>query len=1111
MLHHSPAGRLIVSLGLVLVVPWSALGQGVSSDWFCQPAISPDGSRIVFVSGGDLYSVPTGGGRAVPLTVHEAHETEPVWSHDGERLAFASDRNGNFDVYVMPAGGGEARRLTHHSADDFPTDFTMDNEGVIFESSRVDDASSPLFPSGILSELYEVSVEGGTPEMVLTVPALNARFGLGGERIVYEDRKGYEDPFRKHHTSSIARDVWVYDIEGESFEKLTEYAGEDRDPHVSRSGGDVFFLSERGGDFNVHRMPMGRADRAVALTDFEDHPVRQLSKADDDTLAFSWHGEIYTLDPGGEARKVDIEIALDGRSGEAERTTMRSGVTDFAVSPSGKEIAFVVRGEVFATSVEFGTTTRITDTPEQERSVDFAPDGRSLVYAGERGGSWNVYESSLVDDEELYFFSATKIEETPLVATDAEEFQPVYSPDGEKVAYLHDRTVLKVLDLESEETVTALSGDTYYSYSDGDHWFDWSPDSRWLTVHFYNRGRAFVPEVGIVPADGSDPEPVDISKSGYDDNTPTWAMGGGAIIWKSARYGERSHGSWGSEYDVIGAFLTRDAYDRFTMSKEEYELSKELEEKKKEEEEEAEDEGSEDTDDEEGETEEGASEPSDRDDGDDVEPIEINLENIEDRTARLTIHASDLSDAVMSPEGEKLYYLAKFEKGYDLWEHDFREGTTKILAKLGAGSATMELSEDGETIFMLADGSLSKIETSSGTKKGISFAAQMEIDGDGERSYLFDHVWRQTKQKFYRPDMHGVDWSFYRDQYEPKLEGINNNRDFAVILSEMLGELNASHTGGRYRPGGEEGDASTAALGVIFDRDFGGDGLRIEEILAGGPLDTAESEIESGMVVAAIDGTELDGAVNAHALLNNKAGERVRLTVERGDGARFEEVVKPISFGAQNNLLYERWTRGRRGLVDELSDGRLGYAHVRGMNDASFRAFYSDVMGRHFDKEGLIVDTRFNGGGWLHDDLVTFLTGEAYVYLYPRNIAAPDTSYFGDPLTRWTKPSAVVMSEGNYSDAHFFPWAYTEVGIGETIGMPVPGTSTAVWWERLHTGDLIFGIPQVGTKGKDGEYLENEQLEPTHRQPLGPDAVRAGRDTQIEKAVEVLLETVESE
>jgi tricorn protease len=421
----------------------------------------------------------------------------------------------------------------------------------------------------------------------------------------------------------------------------------------------------------------------------------------------------------------------------------------------------------------------------------------------------------------------------------------------------------------------------------------------------------------------------------------------------------------------------------------------------------------------------------------------------------------------------------------------------------------MEMTEDGEHIFLLAGGSLSRIDTGGGDQKGISFAGEMHVRGDAEREHMFGHVWRQTLKKFYRPDMQGVDWAFYRDQYAPKVGGVTNNRDFAVILSEFLGELNASHTGGIYRPGGGPGDASTASLGVFYDNAYTGPGTRIVEIMEGGPLDRADLDIVAGDVIRSINGTEVGPGANLYAALNNTAGDRVRLTVEHQNGETHDHVVKPVSMGAENQLLYDRWIKRRDEIVREASGGRLGYAHVRGMNDSSFRAFYEKVMGEHYDKEALIVDTRFNGGGWLHDDLATFLTGKTYVELYPRNDLAPGIRYHGDPSTRWVKPSAVVMSESNYSDAHFFPWVYTELKIGPTIGMPVPGTATAVWWERMYTGDMIFGIPQVGTKGKDGYYLENTELQPTYEVPLPPEEAAEGIDTQLLRAVEVLLEQLD--
>ncbi len=1084
-----------------------AQGQ-VSSNWFRNPAISPDGERIAFVHAGDIYAVDADGGRAVPLTIHEAFESNPVWSPDGSMIAFSSNRFGNDDVFIIPSDGGAAQRLTHHSTADTPADFAPNGQSVYFNSARVDHADSALFPSGTLNELYRVDLTGGTPTMILTTSNVNPELSPDSDRILYEDRKGYEDPLRKHHTSSIARDVWVHDTRTGEHTKLTDFAGEDRDP--SWHGRNEFvYLSERSGDSNVWKQRLEPGARPEQLTEFEHHPVRHLTRADNGTMAFSWHGELYTLRDGRRPRKIDITIGIDGRAGEPERQTMRSGATQFSAASNGKEIAFIAHGEVFVTSVEFGATKRITSTPEQERSVHFSPDGRSLVYAAERDGSWNIYTTTLGEDE-LYFFSATKFTEESLVATENEEFQPRWSPDGEKVAYLHEREEVRVIDVESREQTVALSGEHWYSYSDGDMWFRWAPDSQWIAVHFYNRGRIFVGEAGLVKADGTG-EIIDLSNSGYDDNSPRFAMEGGAVIWASARYGERPHGSWGSEYDVLGAFLTQDAFDKFRLSKEEYTLQKELEEKEKEEGED---------------TEDGSEDPADGDDAppDDAEdaestdedaedeektpePLEFEPDGLDTRTIRLTTHASALGDFAMAPDGKALYYLASFEGGADLWKQDFQERSTTLVAKLDADNASMQMSDDGETLFLLAGGSLSKIETASGKQTPIAFAAEMIVDKAAERAHNFDHVWRQTKKKFYRPDMHNVDWAFYREQYEPKLAGVHTTNDFAQILSEMLGELNASHTGGRAMTGGMPGAASTAVLGVIYDQEYNGPGRRIAEVLENGPLDRAKYEnVEAGTIITAVDDVRLDSDVNFYAQFDNKAGERVRLTLLNPGGDEEDIVVTPISAGAQNQLLYERWVRTREALVEELSDGRLGYAHIRGMNDASYREFYEQVLGKHFGKEAIVVDTRFNGGGWLHDDLATFLSGEAYMKLYPRTDLNPDVEYSGDPLTRWTKPSIVVMSESNYSDAHIFPWTYSELGIGQTVGMPVPGTGTAVWWERLFTGDIVFGIPQVGTKGKEGVYLENTQLEPDHRVNLDPESASRGRDTQIERAVEILLD-----
>ena len=348
--------------------------------------------------------------------------------------------------------------------------------------------------------------------------------------------------------------------------------------------------------------------------------------------------------------------------------------------------------------------------------------------------------------------------------------------------------------------------------------------------------------------------------------------------------------------------------------------------------------------------------------------------------------------------------------------------------------------------------------------------------------------------------MHGVDWAAMKTAYASFLPFIDNNRDFAELISEMQGELNASHTGGRYRPVGRDGDA-TAALGFFPDPAHTGDGVRILEVLAGGPLQEAGSAITAGTVIEAIDGEKVAAGANWYPLLNHKAGSAVRLSLLAPDsGKRWEETVKAISLGDQGRLLYQRWVRSRRAEVERLSGGRLGYAHIRGMNDGAYREIFEEIFGRAVDKEAIVLDTRFNGGGNLVEPLTVFLSGEVYYRSGPRG-----RQIGVEPGMRWTKPSIVVMNEGNYSDAHCFPAAYTALGLGETVGMQVPGTCTSVWWERLQDRSLVFGIPEVGYLDKAGDLTENKHLDADHEVDNDPALEAAGRDQQLEKAVAVLL------
>lgn len=1045
----------------------------------------------------------TKGGIATPLVIHEAHDFMPVWSHDSQQLAFASDRFGNFDAFVVPATGGEPKRLTCNSANDYPSDFTPDNAWVLFSSQRRDARESAQFPLPLLPELYRAPVAGGAAVLVLTTPAQDARYDRAGKRLLYHDRKGFENEWRKHHVSSITRDVWLCDLAAGKHTRLTSFGGEDRNPVWGDKDEEVYYLSEQSGSFNVWRLSLKNPEKPEQITKHTEHPVRFLTRASNGTLCYSYNGELYTLPKRASSPiKLPIQILTGQKQNDSSFVTLNSDATEMAVSPLGKELAFVVRGEIFVISIDHKITRRITNTPEQERNVSFSPDGHTLLYAGERDGSWNLYTVSMVRTQEQYFFNSTLLKEEILLMNGRENFQPRYSPDGKEVAFLENRTTLKVLNLKTKEARVVLNGDDNYSYSDGDQHFDWSPDGKWILSQRLDKQR-WSDEIALVDVSGSKP-PVNLTRNAYADRNPKWMMDGKMMIWSTDRMGMRSHGSWGSQADIYGIFFTQKAFDRFQLSKAELELVTDQEKKEKDDQKKAEDKKAAEPKKETAAAKKADAKKTAKDDAGDkkkVEPLKLELADLEDRTVRLTINSSDLADAVLTPDGEKLLYLARFEKGHDLWLNKLREKETRLLAKLGADSGTLALDKDGKNVFVLAGGKITKVEIEGGKQEVIGFNAEMELNRRAERAYEFEHAWRQVARKFYETNLHGVNWVAYKTNYARFLPHLDDNWDFAELLSELLGELNASHTGAGYRA--PSTGYATACLGAFYDSHFPGPGLKVAEVIEKGPLQKGESKVKPGVIIEAIDGVKLAAGADPDEVLNRKAGKPVLLALFDPVSSRhWEERVKPIAKADEDNLLYQRWVKSRRELTEKLSGGKLGYVHIRSMGDGSFRETYAEVLGRFSDKEGLVIDTRFNGGGWLHDDLVSLLGGKQYYTYMPRgNVIGKD------PLEKWQHKTIVLISESNYSNAHMFPHLYKTLGLGELVGMPVPGTGTAVWWETQQDRTLYFGIPQVGVLDRAGRYLENQELTPDHLVNNDPASVAQGRDLQLEKAVEVLLQT----
>ena len=946
---------LIPALGLMLsLLPLN--GQETAS-WLRKSAISPDGKTVAFSYKGDIFTVPVSGGQAVQLTSHRAYESDPLWTPDGTKIVFSSYREDTRDVYVIPKEGGYPKRLTDLPGNEMPLAVLPDGK-VLFTwyNADIQGAGFDGYPGD--PALYETDLNAAAPHLVTSLTLSAMSVSVKGD-ILYEDYKGYEDPLRKHHTSSVTRDIWLcrpasgHAIDGSAtFTKLSTFKGEDRNPVFAADGDTFYYLSEQDGkNFNVFRSSLSRPAESVQVTRFEKNPVRFLSVANDGTLLFSQNGDLYTMKEGATPKKLEITLFRDEDEKEMSKLSLRNA-TAMAVSPNGKEVAVVIRGDVFVTSVDYATTRRITNTAEQERGVSFSKDGRELYYAAERNGCWSIYKTSLTEKNDKYFTYAVKLKEEQVSTPGETCFQMEVSPDGKSIAYLRDRTELVVRDLKSGKEKSLHKG-VNYSYSDGDQAFTWSPDSRYILCNWQAGGGWNNEDVALVEVESG--KVTDLTQSGYSDGNFKWALEGKAMTWESDKNGYRSHGSWGAESDIYIMFFDGKAYTEFGRSKEQQEIDKMLMGEK-------------------------AAEKAEKKEKKDslagkVEKIDPDLEHREDRIRRLTRFSNSMGDHYLTTDGTKLYFTQRLEKGFDLCCLDIEKGDVTIVKK--GVSGRIYPSTDGKYIFLFSGSSITRITLAGNKSDAVAFTGDFEFKPRAERDYIFSHIWKQVKEKFYVADLHGVDWDYYRSNYEQFLPYINNYFDFQDLLSEMLGELNGSHTGARYRP---TSSRNIGYLGVLYDTAWNGDGLKIAEVLPGGVLNNADSGIKAGDIITAIEGHEIKAGENALQCLYDRAGKKTVITLKKG-GKETELIVTPSTSDA--TLLYRRWVRQREEMVKKLSGGRVGYVHIEGMDSPSYRELYSKALGKYRTCEALIVDTRHNGGGWLHDDLVTFLGGKEYCLFTP--------------------------------------------------------------------------------------------------------------------------------
>lgn len=1025
------------------------------------PSLSPDGETVCFSYLGDLWLVPAEGGSATRLTVNEGQESSSCWSPDGKFIAFTSSREFRDDVFVISAAGGAPRRLTFNSMPDFVRDWSNDGKWIVFDSHR--EVNSPL-REGVI---YKVGVDGGLPERLIDCTGSSGALSPDGKALAFV--RGIMPWWRKAYHGSSDQDIWLKLLDGSPAKRLTEYDGKDMDPMWSPDGEQIYFLSDRDGITNVWVLPQTGGE-ARRVSDFKADGAAFGSIARDGSrIACYLDGYVHIVNTAtGETKRLDILAPSDLKDNIVEPKTYTSEASEIALSPDGTQMAFVVRGEVFAMKAIGGKAMRLTKSAARESNIAWSPDSKKLLFCSDRDGTMDIFVMQSTDDREPALAKSRRRETTALATSGAEERVPRWSPDGKAIAYLMGRGDLWLMNADGSGKKELVKGPNVGS-------FDWSPDSRWIA--FQKESGFWVSDIFVVSVESGVVN--NITRNVSSDDSPVWSGDGKRLFFASDRAGDVE--TWG-EQDIWQVFLAKEDHEDYLLRRMEYR---------------------EDLPDEDQEGILSRKHPGS------IAEVRIDFDGIERRAMRLTALGGYEWNLTVSHDGRSIafstYAIGKSEV---LLVNEFGQ---KLRNATQTGAHKIIWGPDDDRLCVLGSGgaiAAARIEDKGTRKEKITtetvpYTAKMEIDHPAEMRQMFLEAWRGLSTYFYDANFHGVDWQAVREKYLPFLDSIQTHDDFLMLLVQMAGELKASHLGA-WGGGADKWDIEqeTGYLGLDFDPGWQGKGLKVKRVIKDGPCDKPGSEVRTGEMVLKIDGAEVGGNINFSSIMNGKATKKVDLAVAGAPEGKTRTVtVTAETWWGIYTETYKMWVASRKRLVEKLGDGRIGYIHVQGMEMRSLREFLRELMIDDYDKEALIVDVRYNGGGYTHDRLLSILGRHKYFYLEDR--AGVMREY--QPQLHWDKPAVTLTNENSFSDAEIFPFSFRKLGIGKLIGVPTGGAVIGTGGIELLDG-TYFRLPSSGCFTLEGETLENMGIKPDIYVENPPEQdFSETSDAQLEMAVEELL------
>lgn len=1070
---------LLAALAACLLVLIGSLTGAAGQDplGMLSPALSPDGNRLAFAYQGDVWVVKAEGGRASRLTVSTAYESRPTWSPDGSRIAFISNRDGNYDIYVIPATGGTAKRVTYHSGHDYVADWSSDGSKLLFINRRAywgDD-------------IWELDLATGDERLVIRDQTSfhDARYSPDGARILVS--RGATSWVRKGYRGSAAMHLWTFDIDGGDPRQLTDFAGSDFWPNWSADGRFIYFIGDRNGKREVFRITAeGRGLTKVVGISGRDLSFLDVARDTSDYVCWV-DGRLFggRLNPQGVTREPRIIPLAAGSDNKLEWTTREvfSEASEMSVSPDGKWLATVVRGDIYiqprepkeeekAAAPRMTEAVNFTENPARDYDIQWHPESDRMLFISDRDGDENLY---------LLHLNDRRVERL----TDAEEIEknPHWSPDGRQIAFFRGLDKLMVLNVATKSARELARG--YFRAAIWPRDIAWSPDGKWICYGSMDQRRHA--DLWIVPADGSQ-SPYNITQY------PTWNF---FFEWSP----DDRHAAFVSyRGDVAGIYLLEltpkpvEFPDemKFGEGKNEDKDAQEPDEEAK-----ADAKSSEEG------PNGGAAEKKDEKKNEEEEAPEVTIDfkDIELRAVAISPPLDSAGPLAFSPDGKHLLFAGSTTLGAQLWLYNLdtkKSNSTSISTPLDF----IEWREKGGAYGLAENGHIYKIDIGGNRVSGVSgvgLTAPMLLDRQAEILQMFDEAWRNLKQNFYDPDLHGrASEALYRS-YRRMVEQAVTKEEFRTFTWMLLGELNASHMGISGASSFEGIGSDTGALGVYYDLTFPGPGLKVAKVFFNGPADREGSRLQAGDIILEIEGEPARLNEATWKLLDRTVGRTVHLKVLRGESQEEEVRIRPVSLREQYDLQYEQWVRDNRARVEKLSGGRIAYMHIRRMYDDSLKRFQRELFGYAQSYDAAIIDIRYNSGGYIHEELFRLLDRQPFAYS-TRGRFPPVTQ----PAEAFLKPKLVLMHEQCVSDAEIFPYGFRQLGLGKLMGVQTYGGVIGTWTYELMDGTR-FALPGSGWYTIDMQNMENYGVPPDIRVGIAPCSLPRGVDPQLEAAVKELL------